>query len=384
MTSHSGPIDGGRDQYGGWTGVRVAATGFFRVQQIGGRWWFITPEGNGFLSVGVNHVDYREDYSAEFVAFVCRHLADWGFNTIGWSQEVVSPPVGSVPPVHSAGWGPDQYRSATLPYCHLLRFTDMEWYVDEEFPDVSSQTFTDRCDEVARATCAELADDPRLIGYFYADTPNWPKWAEMKGYDLRTPSGRDALGGLARRYYQAIHEAVRRYDARHLLLGDRYKGDSVIPTSTGKADGAPGCVLQASRGTVDVTSVEYYRHGDDFEAKVARWHAASGRPVLLADSAYLAPTDVLKVSPEGPMYVPDQAARGEAYLRFARRAFGHPLVVGWHWCAFGRSRGRKSGLLDGDDQPYTECTDRMRAFNVDELYAVGVAANEQGVSDTHD
>ena len=71
-----------------WTGKRFKPTGFFRVEQIDGRWWFVTPEGHGFLSAGVNHIDYREDYSDDFVDFATDQLRGWGFNTIGWSQEV--------------------------------------------------------------------------------------------------------------------------------------------------------------------------------------------------------------------------------------------------------------------------------------------------------
>lgn len=45
------------DQYGGWTGKAFETTGFFRVQKDGdaGRWWLATPEGNAFLSFGINH-----------------------------------------------------------------------------------------------------------------------------------------------------------------------------------------------------------------------------------------------------------------------------------------------------------------------------------------
>ena len=76
-----------RDRFGGWTGIQSESTGFFRVEKIGGRWWFITPDGNVFMSTGMNHVDYKEDYSPEFIRFTVDALKDWGFNTIGWTQE---------------------------------------------------------------------------------------------------------------------------------------------------------------------------------------------------------------------------------------------------------------------------------------------------------
>jgi len=349
------------DRYGGYRAISARATGFFRVDRIDGRWWFVTPDGHAFLSAGVNHVDYQGDYSGAFVRFVVSHLQDWGFNTIGWTQELTGRDPLDGRMVHSPGWGPPQYRQAHMPYTHLIRFTDIEWYVEERFPDVFSEDFAGKCDRLAREVCPKLRDDPYLIGYFYADTPNWPLWAECVA--------RDKLSDVAVQYYRVIHDAIRRYDPNHLLLGDRYKGDRVIPVGREKVNGLPEAVLDAMKETVDVLSVEYYRPGDRFEEDLQEWHARTGKPILLADSAYLAPTDVLKPSPGSPVYVPDQAARGEAYRAFARRAYSNPLVVGWHWCAFGRSSERKSGLLDGDDQPYQQCVDRMRQFNTTELYA---------------
>lgn len=46
--------DYGYSKYGGYLAKRVEATGFFRTEQIDGRWWFVDPEGYLFLSVGVD------------------------------------------------------------------------------------------------------------------------------------------------------------------------------------------------------------------------------------------------------------------------------------------------------------------------------------------
>jgi hypothetical protein len=374
VVSREGEFAGtGLDRYGGSPALKSRATGFFRVDKIGDRWWFITPEGNGFLSAGVNHVDYRAGYSDEFVDFVTGHLHDWGFNTIGWSQEVTGRDPETSAMVHSPGWGPKQYARAKMPYMHLIRFTDMEWYIEEQFPDVFGEAFAEKCDRLAKEVCTELCDDPYLVGYFYSDTPNWPLWAERVGVEQ--------LPEVARRYYQVIHDAIRRYDKNHLLLGDRYKGDRVIPIERTRVNGLPDAVLEAMKSTVDVLSVEYYRPVARIEEDLATWHGKTGKPVLIADSAFLAPTDALKIGPGGPCYVPDQAARGEAYKQHARRLYANPLVLGYHWCAFGRSAGRKSGLLDGDDRPYHECVRRMAEFNRSELYEVALSSSEKNSPD---
>ena len=43
------------DRFGGWKGKQFEATGFFRTEHDGQRWWLVTPEGNAFLSSGINH-----------------------------------------------------------------------------------------------------------------------------------------------------------------------------------------------------------------------------------------------------------------------------------------------------------------------------------------
>jgi hypothetical protein len=44
------------DSYGGAIKIKAEATGYFRLQEIKGRWFFITPEGHGFIPLGVNHL----------------------------------------------------------------------------------------------------------------------------------------------------------------------------------------------------------------------------------------------------------------------------------------------------------------------------------------
>ena len=40
--------------YGGYKDTQAKATGFFRVEQIDGKWWFVDPDGHLFLSTGSN------------------------------------------------------------------------------------------------------------------------------------------------------------------------------------------------------------------------------------------------------------------------------------------------------------------------------------------
>ena len=59
-----------RDKYGGTRALRFEATGFFRLEKAD-RWWLVTPEGNAFLSFGINHIQpdrTTASYDKEFWA----------------------------------------------------------------------------------------------------------------------------------------------------------------------------------------------------------------------------------------------------------------------------------------------------------------------------
>ena len=95
----------GFDKYFGSLKHTTKATGFFRAEEIDGRWWLITPEGHPFFSTGVNVLNFtgtatskgvchyeetaRRIYGtpeawAERQAQRCR---EWGWNTVGaWSD----------------------------------------------------------------------------------------------------------------------------------------------------------------------------------------------------------------------------------------------------------------------------------------------------------
>jgi len=97
------------DKYGGWIELKSKATGFFRTENIDGIWWLIDPEGNAFISKGVNHISFTADHAPSlgyspyekvtkkkygdihtWVGTSIQRLRDWNFNTIGsWSNHEI-------------------------------------------------------------------------------------------------------------------------------------------------------------------------------------------------------------------------------------------------------------------------------------------------------
>ncbi|MHC4517714.1 MAG: agarase, partial [Planctomycetota bacterium] len=207
---------------------------FFTLSKRKGRWWLVTPEGNPFFSIGLNHIDsaslryienrhiWRGRYGNSMRAWlkqVRSDLIDWGFNTVGWVQEVVTREVENHR--HSRNFTYEEYQWLDMPYCHMLPFVDFhQWEVETINADVKGESFAQWCDYVARAHCGRFADDPKLIGYFYSDCPTWVhirKDNRWKGplfdpHRLEMPAGRRELFELAQTYYKVTHDAIRRYD----------------------------------------------------------------------------------------------------------------------------------------------------------------------------
>jgi agarase len=51
------------DRYGGWKAIARAATGRFRVEQVDGVWWFVTPAGHAYYCAGVTGFDPHGDFA---------------------------------------------------------------------------------------------------------------------------------------------------------------------------------------------------------------------------------------------------------------------------------------------------------------------------------
>ena len=322
----------------------MTGSGWFDVGQRAGHWWFLTPEGEPFFSIGMNHIDsatlrypesggvWRQRYGNSHRRWlreaVAPDLRAWGFNTIGWTQEVVI----RMPAIHrhSRSFTYEEYQWAGTSYCHLLPFAEThQWELETVYPDVFSADFEEWCDYVARSECARLADDPKLIGYFYVDCPAWvhaPDW-NPKGpwFDparLASASGQQALFEMAQRYYQVTHDAVRRYDPNHLILGDRYEGKALLPDE----------ILQAATPYIDVLSFQYFSTPEQVCPDLERWHRLTGKPVLLADAS----TPGREAGAYGPMMV-------------ALRELD--CCVGWHVCgAYLQNRARGYGFRDERDE----------------------------------
>ena len=373
-----------RDRYGGRPETATKATGFFRVDALGGRWWFVTPDGHAFISIGVNHFDlsalkysdnvhiFRDRYGSSDEQYIKKGivepLREWGFNTIGWTEDQVSGewmdperPMRLCPE-----WHYHHYKTAQMPYIYNFVFAEIEKFNFKCFyPDVFSDDFAEWADYLARSVCVDMAEEPLLISYADVPLPDFisgrPRsWAE--GLDLNKPSDLSKLKDTVRKYFEITTQAIRRYDKNHMIFGPRFDGPSATPE----------WLVEIAGEFFDVLLCNWFVTADEAAHDLKRWSELTNRPALISDMGFLAPTELLRIKPGIPAFVPDQKSRGEAYVRHCRSVLPLPYVLGFHWCGFLENRSRKVGLKTYMDEPYRECTSRMQDFNLNALYATAV------------
>jgi hypothetical protein len=285
-------------EYGGYLNTQTKATGFFRVDQIGGIWWFVDPHGHLFLSTGSNCIRGRSRRAATVDANLTeRRMTAWGLNTVGnWS---------------SLRESDDGRRKAYVATFRSPRtqpsFLGM--------PDVYSEEFVRRLDEAAQRQCESLRDDPWLIGTFIGNEPPWPKRESelvdmfLNGPDTATKTKLRAylaqndtkkrhehfVHTMFERYLDLINAAIKKYDANHLNLGIRFGGSP------------PEAVCRLAK-KFDVCSINVYEYEPTRQLK--RVFTLAGRPIVIGEFHFGVPANGLSA---GLVQTKNQSERAAGY-----------------------------------------------------------------------
>ena len=384
---------GDRCEFGGFASTRAKATGFFRVEQIDGRWWFVCPDGHLFFSSGLNGVGtayatrlqgredlfaalpppalmpataggrpgtmgapfyvwnlqrrYGDDWRPAWAKATTQRLVAWGFNSIHY-------------------WGPRSLDQAEprIPYAQMLR----GWQTGQSImgmPDVYADDFARRVEDAAAGQLTPRRDDRLMLGYFIGNEPSWPnRESQFVDAVLAGPAGsmrtrleahlaqgdtadrRKAFVHAAfQRYLEVINAATRKHAPNHLNLGIRFGGN---PHDD---------LMKITRG-FDVFSVNIYRYAPP-RATLDRIYELTQRPLLIGEFHIGVPERGL--SP-GLVQAMNQEERAVAYRYYVEQGAAHPAMIGTHWFQWldqpvtGRNDGENYsiGVIDVTDRPYAE------------------------------
>ena len=157
---------------------------------------------------------------------------------------------------------------------------------------------------------------------------------------LKTEAGKKEIRKQATQYYKITHDAIRRHDPNHLILGDRYEANAALPME----------IVDSALPYIDVLSFQDFR---DPIQNLENWYKRTGKPVLLADAAGL-----VKSKSE---FMPND---GKWYAEKLLGLHENPGCVGFHLCgAYQRNKSRRRGLLDEMECPDNEQIKIVREAN---------------------
>jgi hypothetical protein len=379
-------------KFGGFGGTKVKATGFFRVQKVDGKWWFVDPEGYLFYSTGPTGIAPRSEFSRvkgreyiykalpdakEFAApgqpvrpgtysfynwnlfrrfgsdwygkwidFTARRMDNWGLNTIAnWSDSTLG-------------------ASHKKAYAQMLR----GWGIETGqmgMPDVYAPEYEAGVDAAAARQCGTRKNDPYLLGYFIGNEPPWPgrelelanviltgnetpMEIAMKKYLEKgdTPELRKAfIWETFAKFIKTVNAAIKKHDPNHLNMGLRFGGS------------ASEQIIKATKG-FDVFSFNNYGYTVN-QNNAKRIYELTGLPMVIGEFHFGVPGRGLA---PGLAQTANQEERAVAYQYYVENAAANPNIIGTHWFQWidqpstGRNDGENYniGLVDVTDRPYPE------------------------------
>jgi hypothetical protein len=378
------PIQAQYDTYGGWVKLKGRKTGFFHTEQIDGRWWLVTPNGNVFLSKGVCSVDPARkrhapamppEERAKWAKQTVEQLKGWNFNTISlYGTKGGLPGMAYTAMLNlAASQRPNVWRDGVV----------LDYFSPE-------------------ALCRPLVNDPWLIGYYPDGELKW--FPDIRGFDTvlqsflkkppASPGYQRALAFLkgrghtpdtmteedksaflevaAAQYGKVCTEAIRRNDPNHLILGMRFNEHVPIPLSRGLGP------------YFDVLSLDIYEYRAPIY-KLGEMNRLTGKPTLITEFSFKAmdsgnPNTVGAGEP-----VLTQQDRADLFAAYVEDLANLPSCIGYHWFQYrdqpkessGHSPGgfgaenSNYGLVQIDETPWPLLTKRMTEENgaVEALHA---------------
>ncbi len=392
--------------FGGWKVNKSSATGFFRVEKKGDRWWIIDPEGYPFIHKGVAvfragkskgqtaAMDQKYGSQENWIKQESQFLTSNGFNGTGaWSnvdlmREQQSPlvytvivnPMGSYKSDHLKKFGGKYVMAGWQGYRY-----DLAMVFDPEF---------DAYVESSISSIAKYANDKNLLGYFTDNELPWKndaldrhlqylekneagyiaakKWLDArKGKEaaIGDINDEDRLAFTAfyfETYLKKVAAAVRKYDPNHLYLGCRFNQESEELKN-------PAMFAIAGK-YMDIVSINHYRKWEPVAATMANWTNWSGKPFIITEWYTKGEDSGLPNRTGAGWNVATQEDRGFFYQNFTIELLKSKACVGWHWFTYQdndpldlstdpSNRDSNKGIVNSLFVPYSPLMENMKALN---------------------
>lgn len=412
-------------KFGGYANTQVKATGFFRVEKVDGKWWFVDPEGHLFYSTGSTGIGPRIDVSRiQGREYIYAELPD-PEQTAMPNQQERRPAAAADRPAAGQQQGRPQGAGRQPGYSfytwNLLRRFGPDWYqkwmdftvrrMDTwglntianwsdatlggsqrkpyvvsiggwgnnastmGMPDVYAPEYAALVDASAERQCAQRKNDPYLIGYFIGNEPIWPG-RENDLLDIILKGENTPMKAALLKHLEAGDTKERRME---FVYATYEKFVSMVDKAIKKHDpnhlnlglrfggSAHEQLINASKKSFDVFSINVYGYSinNDLLQRIAD---LSDLPIVIGEFHFGTPGRGLA---PGLAQVSNQEERGVAYRYYVENCAANPAVIGTHWFQWldqpstGRNDGENYniGFLDVTDRPYKEFIDAVIETN---------------------
>lgn len=395
-----------QSEFGGWMVDRQQATGFFRTQQINGRWWLVDPEGWPYLFRGVavfsmGGSDRQKQALTEkfgtpeaWAADQQQLLRRYGFNGLGaWSAvDVVRKTEHPMP--YTVIVSPMSNYNSLNKKRYSGKYRQSGWQGYRFDLAMVFDTGFDEAVEKALAPIATYRDDKYLIGYFVDNEIPWVndaldrhltllahdeeayltvrKWfderrgKEATAADITNADRHAFMGFYFDTYLRKVTAALHKYDPNHLFLGCRFnqhKEELSCPE-----------IFAVAGKYLDVISINHYKYWKPEAKRMAEWATWSGKPFLITEFYTKGEDSGLPNTTGAGWNVHTQADRGWFYQNFVMELMRSGNCVGWNWFTYmdndpqnlhtdPSNRDSNKGVVNWAFEPYTVLLDEMKQLN---------------------
>lgn len=378
-------------RFGGLAADKQGATGFFRVEKMGERWWMIDPEGGRFIFAGVCSLKPESKWAAKepfeklfgtketWAVKTLDLLRRNGFNGCGGfsDHETIRTAEKPMPFTVTLGLMSGFGRKLGLTYAD----SGHTGYADEVLP-VFEPGFVEFCKEECNARLVAMKEDPWLVGVFSDN--ELPIKKDMLDRMLKRGgatqvaaeafiAGKGAISDDLRSefiehvfeaYFRITTQAIRAMLPHHLCLGSRFHGPAKKVSGAWKAAGR----------WCDAISMNYYDHWNPQVDHLRQWHEWSGKPCLITEF-YVKGMDSGMANTSGAGWVVrTQADWGAFYQNFTLALLESKTCVGWHWFKYmdndpadpstdPSNKDSNKGMYNSHYEPYQPLLDAMKELN---------------------
>ena len=308
-------------------------------------------------------------------------------------------------------WPAEHYAELNYPFTAFLE-VPKQYMAGNDLPDVWGDEFINTVDKRCREFVAPLKNNRNLIGYHFTQNPPWnmnaqsadlwikqcvkpgtagmkewiklmkqiycniERWRQTYGTPIKTwddiENMTDALRGyvfgnqlrkdkeaflmrICEQWYKVYHDAIRKYDPNHLILGDR--------NTLHLQDAPRPWALFVMSKYIDVLSVNVMGKPSIvygvLEEATRNWNG----PIFLSDTG----AGIYNSEPpKSTFQAKDLAEFEEVYSGLVQMSIEHPQIVGFGWCGYYETPhpGGRAGLIDvATDEPLPELLPVITKWN---------------------